>query len=227
MRPLLLVALGMLAGLVGSTFIGGAAPARRRGLRSMARCAREASSPEAAEPHTPADGRRAALLSSGLAAVALLAGAPGAEAEVRNVPKDAKPPKPSKNPNILMLQKKSWAMEPIFRIRLYLMAMIQRLELTSGFFSARNIVHWGMDGDNFWKFDVLDADTMREVTNKGMVLVDSDVNDDLNGLAVYIYASDKDRDYVQKNLNVKDYIEAPDDLKEYIAKVRATPFPES
>lgn len=237
-RPLLLAALGLAAaGLVagggfGTNFVNAAAQSWRRGLGATAAQAERqevgAFAPAAADPQRSEQGvRPTALLSAGLAAVLLLFGSVGSvEAkQVRNFPAEVIPPRPSRDPKIYALQVKSWAMEPIFRSRLYLQAMKQRLSMdTWGVFSARNFVHWGSDGDNWWKYDVLDGDAMRQVVEEGKVLLDSDMTDRGNELTVYIYASDKDREAVQKTANILDLVEVPDDLKEFIKKCRETPI---
>jgi len=133
-----------------------------------------------------------------------------------------KPPKPDKDPFIRSLQAKSWAMEPIFRQRLYLRAVEQRVKNENpGFFTKKFFVHYSPDSKYF---DILDEGNFNEANKLGKLLTDSDLTDPTSDLVVYLYATPKDQKWVAENIGVADYVEYPADLIQAIDELKANPF---
>uniref|UniRef100_A0A7S1W0W4 Uncharacterized protein n=1 Tax=Alexandrium catenella TaxID=2925 RepID=A0A7S1W0W4_ALECA len=130
------------------------------------------------------------------------------------------PPTPSKDPFILGLQKKSWAVEPFSRQRLYLKAMSQRLGV--GMLNPKYFVHWTADS---YKYDVLDQKPWEEAKANGKIILDSDMCDSGSETVVFIYAKPEDRKWVEDNVGISDLIECPEELVQAIEKIKATPFP--
>lgn len=141
-----------------------------------------------------------------------------------NIPSIIKLPRPSRNPTIYMMQKQAWTKEAEDRLKIYLLAMRQRVELEHPL-QTFYTVHWGAEGDNFDRWDIYEREVFKQANEEGHFLLDRDLTDEMNNLVTYIYTTEKDREYCQKNFAILDLVELPDELKAYLKAVRITPFP--
>jgi len=188
--------------------------------RASAPTARAASSPSSSD-HLPALGRRSAASAALLAALGAAPAARGYEG-VRNTP-DPFSPDPSDNPFIRKLQAKTWAMQSSIRQRAWLKAMMKQRQ-DNKFYAPFSIVRWSNNGNDQYKYDILEDGNFKEANTQGKVLAEQEMSDPLNDLVVYVYVNDEARDYTQKTVGVYDTIECPDDLIEAIAEVKKNPF---
>lgn len=205
----------------GATWVAGPSPP----ARSSAAAAHSDKKEEEVTAETRS--RRSILGREGSALAALasvLLGADNSRADwgVRNLmPTD--PPVPSDNDFIRSLQKKSWELEPVFRTRLYLKAVKQKLSMAGelGLFNYKYFVRYPNEP---YKFDILDEPNYKEAVKSGKVFEDSVYSNPGDEVAVFLYKSPADQEWVYTNLQVCDKVVLPDELIANIEEVKRRKF---
>uniref|UniRef100_A0A6T1IIG6 Uncharacterized protein n=1 Tax=Alexandrium monilatum TaxID=311494 RepID=A0A6T1IIG6_9DINO len=182
----------------------------------------------------PGPSRRSAAAAGAAAAAAALAGiAPAAHADQFILPymkpgnpdkldyRDPDfPPVPDEDPFVRKLQAKSWAMEPIIRTRLFLMEEKRRVQPNP--FADYKFFVKRVDSSTQW--DVLDEASWKSASELGKVLLDNDLSFRREEWESFVYATDKDQEWVARNLNVTDIVEMPPELVEKIRLIGTRKF---
>mmetsp|Transcript_26675 Transcript_26675/g.50123 ORF Transcript_26675/g.50123 Transcript_26675/m.50123 type:complete len:266 (-) Transcript_26675:29-826(-) len=172
-------------------------------------------------------------LSNNAAAVAaaLLTGSTSTPALAKERPQVLPPipPKPSKDKFIYDMQVLSWKYEPYDRMRLYLQAVTQRFvqELEASVFGGKYFIHWTTEpeGEDFFKFDVVDRDNYNQAARSGLILIDSDITDNDEGIEVYVYKNATAKEELAKQILIEDLVVIPQELQDAIRVIQKTPFP--